>query len=757
MNAARTLRSARIDTLVIDAYEHLGSSIPQVDRELCQLLELLPPLRVIIAARCTTTLQRHEADQPDRVRVSGPSELQFTLDEVRQLLGHCGISTSEETARTVLRASGGLPLAVDSLIQVLSQLETAHQVHTGEWMDVIAKRLEAQLPPSVTPQLLADACIPPYLDNDLAARIFGSSTARLLMDSLEPNGFGSWVTHAHHRQVFRFVKVIRDAFYQRAQRDPRRHRRVSSIAATWVLDTEPVIDHALSLAIDGGDYELADKIFASLIIRDSETYTTDRFLPTLQRVPRKLLPDYPMLAFGLALSLNSNPLLRGEASTAFAIAADASVSRVYFNAEVDSVSLAGMRAVSKRLGGDYDASGRESLSALDLYYRLTPSAMEGYEDHLSIVLRELGYSLLQAGMTDDALSAFAQSVSLSRAPESRNSATAHTAGALAFVGNMRLAAAMEEPDQRGAWSTDHQPRRTEAMGVLARAFTHLDSFRFDAALDELQKAADDIAVAESWPFLAQASLIAHQGLGQGEAEAARISRDLLRPSASPGVGSNSATEALRATLASAWLSVGNTRAAREALEPVHTKSPHTSAARVLLGLSEQQRPPSMEHIETLVELPGHTIRTLAHAKLASACASLHSGDGMRTWKWLSAAAVDWAAHGVRSNVIFIPPRDRLELLSLAHDRKAKSVIEFLEFDTPYSNRNDHNTFITQREQDVLESLVSTDQVQEIARELYISRNTVKTHLQNIYRKLGATTRESALRNAASLGILPPPE
>ncbi|MGH3219881.1 MAG: LuxR C-terminal-related transcriptional regulator [Streptosporangiaceae bacterium] len=44
---------------------------------------------------------------------------------------------------------------------------------------------------------------------------------------------------------------------------------------------------------------------------------------------------------------------------------------------------------------------------------------------------------------------------------------------------------------------------------------------------------------------------------------------------------------------------------------------------------------------------------------------------------------------------------------------------------------------------------------EIARELYVSRNTVKTHISYVYAKLGTHTRAEAVARARAFGLLAP--
>ncbi|MEO9474749.1 MAG: response regulator transcription factor [Cyclobacteriaceae bacterium] len=61
--------------------------------------------------------------------------------------------------------------------------------------------------------------------------------------------------------------------------------------------------------------------------------------------------------------------------------------------------------------------------------------------------------------------------------------------------------------------------------------------------------------------------------------------------------------------------------------------------------------------------------------------------------------------------------------------------------------------LSEREMDVLKLVAQGHSNQEIADQLFVSLNTTKTHISNIYQKLGAQRRTQAVQKAIEIGII----
>lgn len=62
--------------------------------------------------------------------------------------------------------------------------------------------------------------------------------------------------------------------------------------------------------------------------------------------------------------------------------------------------------------------------------------------------------------------------------------------------------------------------------------------------------------------------------------------------------------------------------------------------------------------------------------------------------------------------------------------------------------------LTSKEHEVLQYLAELLTTEEIASTMYVSVNTVRSHVRSILRKLSASRRNEAVRRAWELGLLP---
>jgi LuxR family maltose regulon positive regulatory protein len=100
-------------------------------------------------------------------------------------------------------------------------------------------------------------------------------------------------------------------------------------------------------------------------------------------------------------------------------------------------------------------------------------------------------------------------------------------------------------------------------------------------------------------------------------------------------------------------------------------------------------------------------------------------------------------------------RPALRLLrALQHAAPAPYVARLLRAADPGRLGPDEDpvALLSERELDVVRYLPTRLSNAEMAERLFISLNTLKTHLRTIYRKLGVTGRDDAIRRAEEMGV-----
>ncbi len=78
---------------------------------------------------------------------------------------------------------------------------------------------------------------------------------------------------------------------------------------------------------------------------------------------------------------------------------------------------------------------------------------------------------------------------------------------------------------------------------------------------------------------------------------------------------------------------------------------------------------------------------------------------------------------------------------------AKKVLQLLRHGKPAAQTDVENFGITAREKEILENLVMGSTYEQIASSLFISRGTVRKHIEKIYRKLSVKNKIEAIQKA----------
>ena len=130
---------------------------------------------------------------------------------------------------------------------------------------------------------------------------------------------------------------------------------------------------------------------------------------------------------------------------------------------------------------------------------------------------------------------------------------------------------------------------------------------------------------------------------------------------------------------------------------------------------------------------------LAYLLITVAAGRRELGD-RRSAIQLVREARELSAHAPDPGTVLPRLLDKVERsLRLVSERRGSRLVAFEE--------------LTAREAAVLTLLPTGLSAREIGQELGVSRNTVKTHSKNLYRKLGATGRREAVARGRELGLL----
>jgi LuxR family maltose regulon positive regulatory protein len=759
--------------LVLDDLHDLRDE--QVVRQIELLLGSAPPqLRLVLLTRRDLRLGLHRLRLEGELTEIRGEELRFTVSESRALLEAAGVRLSDGALESLVRTTEGwvaglrlaaLSLARDPDPERLAAGFSGRERGVADYL--LAEVLERQ-PEEVT-RLLLRTSILERVSGPLADRLTGYSGSERILWELEDAGAFVVALDAE-RSWFRYHRLFADLLALELRRTaPHELLGLHTIAAGWLaehghpveairhaqaaenwgLATRLLADNWHSMYLDGRiatRRELLSGFPAGMAARDPELmalaasdrlatgslHEAERYLALAERmsasVPEERRGRFQVLLvlvrLGLARARNDLEVVAEQAQRLLALADSPGT--------IDArVGDEGWRATALiNLGGAEDWAGQLQAAERHLEQGLDEARRIGRP---MLELQALSHLALLSLLRDRAIGErrAREAIELGRAHgwEETGSALASAYLALGFVALYRGQLAEAE-----GWLDRAEPvlRRfaeptTEMMLYAARALLEFARGRHEDAMTA-QRAAEGIerglATRHILAIRAQArtlEVLVHTG----ETELVQRALDDMDEDVR-------ATGEMRVVLAELRLAQDDPERAAAALAPIFA------------GASP-------------LEFSGWQIQAL----LLTASVEDARGDTGASSRALERALDLAEPDGLLLPFLLHPTPDLLERHSRLRSTHASLISEILNLlagRTPTARPDDAEPLrepLTDGELRVLRYLPTNLRAPEIAAELFVSLNTIRTHLRNIYAKLGVHGRTDAVKRARELGLLSP--
>ena len=727
-----------------------------------------PGLRLVVASRMDPLLPLHRYRLAGQLTEIRARDLAFSVGEAGELLAqHGGMLTADSLASLTQRTEGwaaGLRLAAISLSthpdpgQFVKELLAEDSALIGYLVDEV---LDVQ-PPEIRDVLLSTSILE-HVSADAAVDLTGNQQAAgILMALVRTNAFVQPIGSGWYRYHSLFAEMLRLRLrHEYPDRVAALHRR----AARW-YERNGLLTDAVRHASQAGDWQLAAAMVIDQLAIDQilEPRNGQRLADEFATMPPNqawTAPQPYLVSASIALAAGQD-----ELCSAALAAADGLLERVPADQEAAGrLAAAVIRLTVALRTGDLMTAAAAAHRAELMLGRVPGSTLTRHPELSRRVMSGRGAVELWCGHLDEA--AHVLEAGAAEAASGGEYGQADWAGQLALVEALRgrLDRAAKLAGQAAALvAGEHRPPGGNANPApfVALAWVHLQRNELPETRRWIKKADAALGVSPDKLVGAVAYLVAAAGaLAEGrvavaaqiitrarsgwrvpawldqqlslvESRACAAADDIQAAlAAAERAGSGTSLEAA-VTLGHAWAIAGDGDQARQALAPA------------LAAAGEAQD------------------RVLLHAWLVDARLSYADGDSARGRKSLAsalqmaereqlrlpfAAERGWLGPVLRRDPELADIHRRLLAPALGHDQlpaparvQEKAPVLLVE---P----------LTEREREVLVHVAGMLNTAEVASEMYISVNTVKTHLKSIYRKLAAAHRSEAVRRARQLQLI----
>jgi LuxR family transcriptional regulator, maltose regulon positive regulatory protein len=762
-------------TLILDDFHVLSK--PQVLKGLDFVLRNAGAgLRLVACSRMDPLLPLHRYRLAGHLAGIRASDLAFSTAEAGLLMAQHGVTLRAEPLESLTRRTegwaAGLRLAAMSMgthpdpDQFVKELATEDSALTGYLVDEI---LNAQ-PPEVRDILLSTSILEEF-DAEAASEVTGNNHATQILPALmHANVFIQPAGRGRYRYHNLFAEVLR---LKLRQGHPGRTAVLHRRAARWYERNGP-LTKAVRHASHAGDWPLAASIVieALAISEIIEPWGDQLLSDEFRDMPQdKAWAEPQPFLVSAAVALSAGQL--EDSAAALSVAEDL-LDRLPADQQAAGLLAATMihLALSRRTG-DLAAAAVAAGRAELLAGKISGHQLARHPEIRVRVLAGRGTAELWAGHLGDAARIF-ESAADAAAASGTERGRADCLGRLALVaalrGQLTRAAGLADQAMAGLAADERQPptRHPNPTALVALALVHLEHMELRQARDFLGQADAGLDVTPDRPVQAVSSLVmACSALAEGRARAAGEIMATARSGWSAPAWleqklslvesrAHVATGDIRAALAAAQLAAGDNSPAL-AVALAHAWAAAGNRHNAQRALAHALAAPG--EVPERVRLQAHLVdawlcykrgnHALGRRSLASAL-QLAEREQLRL---PFAMEYRWIGPVLRRDPELAAAHQRLLPSSFRLDRLPARAPAL----APAPRSDQAPVLIveplTGREREVLRQASAMLSTAEIASELYLSVNTVKSHLKSIHRKLAASQRGQAVRRARQLGLL----
>ena len=731
-----------------------------------------PGLHLVVGARWDPLLPLQRYRLTGELAEIRADDLAFSVEESGSLLTHHGIRLPAAALECLTeRTEGwaaGLRLAALSMHgrsdpgRIVTELDVEDNGITGYLVDEVL----GNQPRSVRDMLLRTSILD-CVNAELAGVLADDPKAADALPALAranafvlPIGGGWYRYHSLFGELLRLKLRLEHGGHM-----PDLYRR----AARW-YQRHGGLNEAARYAAESGDWQFAadivvDELAVGRLIeaRDNQPLA-DAFLA----MPRE--PGWTHPRPLLVLAATALPGSAGETSVTSLAAAEEMLGRLPVDDEIPArLAAALIRLALGRRTGDLGGATTAAERAEILFGQLPESVRARHQELHVQMLAARGTLKLWAGGLDAAADAYGAGIAASTPsyPDERADCLGHLALLEALQG--RLNRAVEHSAEAAdalLGSRGDQAGHITAAASVALAAVHLQRTDMQEAQAQLKLAEAALRVSPDKLVSAVTCMVAaRRHLAEGHAATAT---ELIRQARQDWSSSPPGWLELELTIleSQAYLASGDIQAAVAAArraDPERVSDAAAALARAWLACGDHQEARRVLDAVAVEEtFDGEPWLSRVAGLLADARLSYRTGDSARGRRSLERALQLARPEQVR--LPFAMERSWIRPVLRRDAELARAYGDLLDpGPAAFSHEGQQPAGaaaprtaekLSEREREVLTHLSELLSTAEIAAEMYLSVNTVKTHLRSIYRKLSVGHRSEAVRCARQLELIP---